>query len=181
MKEEVEVQVDLDTRRAASELRSLQRRRRHEQRRSRSQIWGKMRARVGNAIGLAAGYAATSASARIGANPVDPWDAALSPFRAKAQQFIDQGLGFSAKARKEARADTIQRLAQSAGATGSTMAAEQYFRVADNITQHEEAGRNIVRQVVLGPSLADLIEQSTKGWFLLVEKGFDYVYDRLIG
>lgn len=179
---EVVTTVDLDTAEAKSKLRDLDKRKGQTKRRARSQVWGKLRSRVGQTFGTVAGYASISAVGRMHSGPVDPWSAALLPIQAEVQQKADALLGFSVIARRRARDEAVARLRFNVGtgAKGALAASFEFFGETAKFTEQEEAGRNIVRQVLRGPELDELIEQATKGYALLLEKAFDYVREEMI-
>lgn len=140
-----------------------------------------MRARVGQTFGSVSGYAATTAIAKLHGGPVDPWAAVLKPVEAAVQQAADEALGFSVIARRRARADIVERFKFAVGVNKAVAlpAAVEAFGFTERRFAEEEEGRNIIRQVLQGPTLDELIAQAVIGYKALLGKAFDYVYDGL--
>lgn len=180
MIDDVETKVDLDTTEAKAKLRDLDKRKKQSKNRARSQVWGKLRARVGQTFGTVSGYSSVTRVARMHSGPVDPWVAALRPIEGAVQQTIDESIKHSMAGRRRARDQTVEKYSLNVGVdkTGATLAsAVEYFTLANKDTAMEEAGRNILRQTLVGPDFDELIEQATKGYKKLLGKAFDYVVE----
>ena len=135
-------------------------------------------------FGFLGGWGAVNRATRKmrgGAEQADPWTGAMVPMIAATQAAVDSATGFSVKARRQARADTVAMLADNVGAGASIGSAKTVFNIRNNIRQQEEKGRNIVRQTVTGPTLDDLVESAAKGYFELSGKAWAYIWDKVFG
>ena len=134
----------------------------------------------GAIAGAVGGLSAVSRVTRSHGGDVDPWSAAMRPFNAAFQQFVDETLGFSSIAKRRAREQTANDLANipTAGKI------EQARRNKDAILpflEAEESGRNILRQDprFAGPTIPDLIKQAIPGYFRLIGLSVDYMIEEL--
>jgi len=179
MSQNVDIQVRLDARQARAELRDLRKRKTQAHAKARSQVWGKIKGRVSAAAGMFTGYSAISRVARMHSGPVDPWAAATVPAEAAVQQYLDEQIGYSVQARRRARAATVETLATNTHFIGNTVAAQEYNATLSKMFAHEEKGRQIIRQVLKGPTLDELIGQAITGYTDLLGRSFQYVYEGL--
>ncbi|MCP4794039.1 MAG: hypothetical protein GY882_12030 [Actinomycetia bacterium] len=175
MDEKVNIPVGVDTRKAKSDLAQLNRE----------------KARTGKRINAAArrtsrvatrAFAFTGVAATIGkfqsnesSGNVNPVDEALTPLRAAGQQFIDDGLGFSAKARKSAREQTKAAFAYQVGRTGDTAGMRDFYNTASKIQQDVESGRNLIRRDprFVGPDPMAAGKAAVKGHLKLFFKNLE--------
>ena len=177
MSDEVRIPVDLDTRGASAKLHDLDSKKTRANTRARSQIWGKMRARALQTVGTVSGYASIGALTRLHTGQANPWAEAMKPAEAAVQQFIDEGIGYSAIARQRARETTAAKLGLNVGLAPDTLpAAKEFFQTEVKITSQEEEGRNILRQALQGPTLDELIAQTIEGAGALIGQSFDYIH-----
>lgn len=184
MGETIEVKLSLITQHAKRALSRLRQDRKKTRTTARSRIQTAARARTKKLLGAAAGYASVSrvtSKLRAGSAPVDPWEQALVPLVAQVQAAVDEKVGFSAKARRSARNDTVAALGLSVGLGTSVTHAKEFFEVRNRVRQKEEKGRNVVRQAIKGPSLDELVIAATKGYFELSGRAWAYFWNSIFG
>jgi len=181
MEIKTEVKVDLDTRKAKQQARELSRARVRSKRKQ-TTVANRRTPISGKLTQLAGGAAAYAGVNRIlhgsGAQP-SPWDAWKRPVAAVAQRFIDEHVGYSAKARMTSLDRTEKRLAFATGEHGSLAPARAFFG-RDNIMQQQvEDGRQVLRADprFAGVNLIDLLKQSVNGYIALLGKSFGYIME----
>lgn len=192
MADNVRIPVDLDTKEARAKLKQLKR----DKERARKRITTAAR-RTSRVASRA--FAFTGAAAVIGkfqnnepSGNVDIVGEAFTPIRAMAQQVVDEGLGFSAKARTSAREQTKAAFAITVGRTGELAGARDFYDTVERIQKDVESGRNLIRQDprFLGPDLGTVTKAAIKGNLELFVKnlqtarpmrllmqGFDYIVE----
>lgn len=171
--------IKLGVKQAKSSLRGLRRSTQESRRRrnTHSTTRKSVGSRLGTFVGGLGGYSAVSRITRTGGDNVDPWSESLVPFQAAVQQFLDTQIGFSATARKRARAETVGRYAPSVIEAGSMDVAVRHFNEVLGFMSEEEEGRNILRQDpnLRTPSMGSLLAQVTPGYVDLIWKSVEYV------
>lgn len=186
--------VDLDTSRAKSDLRGLQREKQQTGRR----VYSASRRVASRAMQAAAfaGVAAKLGSFRpsSASGNVDLGGEALLPTIAAAQQFADSQLGFSAAARKTAREQTKATFAYFVGSTGETAGMREFYNDVSRIQEDVESGRNILRRDprFVGITPADyatatiqgnvevFLENLKSSPFRVLMRGFEYVAEGIL-
>lgn len=186
--------IKLDTRQAKRDIRVLGRAKRRSERRKhgaavksarKSKIvrgGGRFTRFVGKSAGIAAGYTAMSRLTRAGPEGADPWGEIMTPVHAALRQALDEQTGGSARAKIAAREETKAAWATSIAHSETIPAAlRQFHRTEFSLREGEELGRNILRQDprFRGPSLEELLAQAIPGYFRLLGKSFDYIYEAL--
>lgn len=173
------VKVVLDTKKAKKQARDLSRSRVRSKKRQtetsnrRAPISGKLSKLVGG-VG---GYSAVNRMLHTSGGQASPWDAWKRPVEALAQQWIDEQIGYSAKAKTTSIARTQAKLGFAVG-SGRHMDAAQQFLTRDLSMQSQvEAGRQILRADprFAGVNFVDLMKQSVGGYFDLLYKSFGYI------
>ena len=184
MAETFTINLALITKHAKRALSRLREDRNKTRTAARSRIAAATKRRAKQLLGFVGGYAAVNRVTRKmrgGAEQVDPWVGAMVPIVAQVQQFTDEMVGFSAKARRSARQDVVAMLAANVGAGASVTQAKEVFNIRNKIRQQEERGRNIIRQTIRGPSLDELVVAATEGFFKLSGRAWAYVWDSIFG
>lgn len=126
------------------------------------------------------------------AGVVDPIAEALVPLHALRQSLTDQFLGYSAKARNDARQETVAAFRTTASETGLTAGVTDFYNAARRIREQVESGRNLIRKDprFIGPDLATVSKAALKGnldllWknvaalnpFSVIGSAFDYLVE----
>jgi len=194
MNADANIKIDVDTRKAKSDLKELHR----AKARGRKKV-GAVAKRSSSMATRA--FAFTGGAAVLGkfngassSGNVDIFDEALVPIYAAAQAATDKAVGFSAAGRRTARERTKAAFAYHVGKTGEMSGARQFHALADASAQDQEAGRNLLRQDprFIGPDIGEVSAAALKGhaklffrnvWaqmpIKLLIQGFDYVVTRL--
>lgn len=173
------VKVELDTKKAKSQARDLARSRVRSKKKQtevanrRSPISGKLSKLVGGV----AGFSAVNRMMHGGGGQASPWDAWRRPTEALAQKYLDEAIGYSARARATALGRTFQKAAFASRPGQSLAPARAFFKTDLSIQNEVEAGRNILRADprFAGVDFMDLIKQSLGGYFDLLYKSFGYM------
>ena len=179
---EAKTKMNLDTRQAKRDIRSLERDKRRARRqqhgaatrKTQSQA-GSWRRRVGVAAGFAAGYSAMSRFRRVGAEGIDPWSEALTPIKAAAQYGIDKATGGSARAKTLAREETREAHSTAVGGSNPVQpSVHNFFQKTLERREREAKGLNLLRMDPRfgGPSFGELVAKSTAGYIELIRKAF---------
>jgi hypothetical protein len=180
--ETLTIRVDLLTKHAKRALKRLRDDRNKTRTKAKSKIATATKRHAKQTMGFLGGWGAVNRVARKmrGADgQADPWTGAMVPIIATQQRGADELVGFSAKARRTARQDVVEMLADNVGHGASITRAKEVFGIRDRIRQQEEKGRNIIRQTIQGPTLDEVIVAATKGFFTLSGRAWAYVYDSL--
>ena len=165
MEQSVNIPVEVDTRKAKASLRQLNRDKAKAQKRVSSAAKRTSRMAL-RAFAFAGGTAAVGKfRGEATSGNVSPIEEALTPYIAAAQQVIDDGLGFSAKARQDAREETKAAFRYHVGRTGETAGMQDFYNTVSEIRENVESGRNILRRDprFLGPSLDAVVEKGAAG------------------
>jgi hypothetical protein len=192
MTDNVDIPVDVDTRKAKADLKQLHRAKGRATKRvsSAARRTSRMATRA---------FAFTGAASVVGkfqnnepSGKVDILAEALVPYYAKAQNLIDKELGYSARARRSAREQTKAAFAYRVGRTGETSGMRDFYNTVAKIQSDVESGRNLVRQdprfigadpmtagkAALKGNLALFLKNLEASQpFRLLLKGADYVVD----
>lgn len=156
MSDNVRIPVEIDTREAKAKLKQLHK----DKGRTQKRITSAARRTSRMATRAFAFTGATSVISKFKNNEpggnVSMYDEAMSPFLAKTQQFTDEQLGWSAKARKSAREQTKAAFAYHVGKTGNMAGATDFYNTVSKIQADVESGRNLIRQDprFLGPDVS---------------------------
>ena len=186
------IPVDIDTRVARAKLKQLYR----DTTRTKKRITGAAQ-RTSRMATRA--FAFTGAAAVIGKfqnntsnGNVDPIQESLTPYYAQAQQMLDDGLGYSAKARKSAREQTKAAFALYVGGTGQKAGMRSFYDTVNSMQQDVESGRNLLRNDprFVGADPAGATKAAIKGNLnlfllnleasspmLLLKNGFAYIVE----
>ena len=132
----------------------------------------RIKGRVMQGLGALGGYRTVGRILSSGNG--DPWGEALTPIQGAIVRFMDETIGYSAAARKQTANEVAAAFATSVGRHGSTDLAKQMFQTKLQINTEIEMGRSIFRSDprFAGATLGELIEQSMKGYFALIQKSF---------
>ena len=114
---------------------------------------------------------------------VDPWSEVLTPVMASVQQFVDETLGYSARARMQALDQVRSDLAVYAQETGNMGVVKDAYANELKFTKLQEEGLSILRKDprFAGPTLGDLLAEAFTGYFRLVGDSFDYFWNGING
>eukprot|EP00919_Chromeraceae_sp_WS-2016_P011407 GHVR01026641.1.p1 GENE.GHVR01026641.1~~GHVR01026641.1.p1 ORF type:complete len:195 (+),score=35.80 GHVR01026641.1:379-963(+) len=184
--------LKMDTRRAKASLRELERAKQRAQR-SRHGKATQARRRSGRrgiggrtfakGAGVAAGYAIVSRLTRTGEQGKDPWMEQLTVAEAALRTGVDMMTGTSARAMTAAREETKEAYGLSVGLNNNEVppGMNNFYQRSLALNDMEQKGLNILRldPRFAGPLLDDLLKQAIPGYFTLVGKSFQYIYDAL--
>lgn len=178
----VEIKVELVTKHAKRALQRLRGARKQTRETARTRIAQATKRRAKQIAGAVGGYAAVhrvTRKMRGGDAQVDPWKGAIVPIIARVQQEVDESVGFSSAARRQARSDVVAQLSGNVGAGASVTQAKEVFEIQDRIRQKEQRGLYVLRQTIKGPSLDELMLAAVKGFFTLSKRAWAYVWDSI--
>jgi Cdc6-like AAA superfamily ATPase len=183
MTDEVDIKLKLETKQAKADLRALLKQKRRAKQKAakgatmRSRVFGEASGRARMAVGALGGFGAVSRLTSSGSTNVDPWEAAQTPIRAAIQRAADSALGFNAKARTQALAETRARFSFVVGASRGTDQAKDYYNFRLRELSDQETGKQILRlhKDFRGPDFVDLIKRSVEGYTILLRRSMGYL------
>lgn len=180
MGDSIEYRVDLDTKGAKKDLKKLNKKAAETKRKVAFSALRGIPSKLGLGVGAVGGHMlVTRLGSKFRGAKVDMFETAMLPIMAAVQQFADEKIGYSVKARQRALSDTKQQMAMNTYFLGNTNAAKSFYDTRVGITTLQEEGRNILRQTLKGPTLAEVMLQATSGYINLFGEAFDYIFGEL--
>lgn len=184
------IPVDIDTRAARAKLKQLYR----DTARAKKRITGAAQrtSRMATRAFAFTGAAAVIGKFQNNTSNVDVIQESLTPYYAQAQQMLDDGLGYSAKARKSAREQTKAAFALYVGSTGQKAGMRSFYDTVNSMQQDVESGRNLLRNdarfvgadpvgatkaAIKGNLNLFLLNLEASSPMLLLKNGFAYIVE----